>query len=345
MEVMRIAISGTQRGKLISAGYTSLSSLSSISPSLLARDLNISEVEALEILKAASHSSRKDNAGGSHAVLNGAQNAWEMLHGDSCTRITTSSADVDDILGGGISCKEVTEIGGVPGIGKTQFGIQLAINVQIPVDFGGLGGKAIYVDTEGSFIVERALQIAEGCIDVMGEDDYFRQRDIRAVREKLLPEVFLANIFYFRICSYTELIAMINHLDEWVSKHKDVKVVVIDSLTFYFRQDFEDMALRTRILGEMALKLMKLAHKFNLAVVILNQAATKYTEGSCQLTLALGDSWSHASTNRIILYWKGDERCAYVDKSPSLPSASAPYSITAKGIRNSSKNCKRLKIL
>lgn len=41
----------------------------------------------------------------------GAQNAWEMLHGDSCTRITTSSADVDDILGGGISCKEVTEIG------------------------------------------------------------------------------------------------------------------------------------------------------------------------------------------------------------------------------------------
>lgn len=43
-------------------------------------------------------------------------------------------------------------------------------------------------------------------------------------------------------------------------------MVVIDSLTFYFRQDFEDMALRTRILGEMALKLMKLAHKFNLAV-------------------------------------------------------------------------------
>lgn len=45
-----------------------------------------------------------------------------------------------------------------------------------------------------------------------------------------------------------------------------VKLVVIDSITFYFRQDFEDMALRTRLLGEMALKLMKLAQKFNLAV-------------------------------------------------------------------------------
>ncbi|XP_021864325.1 DNA repair protein RAD51 homolog 3 isoform X2 [Spinacia oleracea] len=343
MEVMRMAISGTQRGKLISAGYTSLSSLSSVSPSLLAKDLNISEVEALEILKAASHSSRLDTSGGDHAILTGAQNAWEMLHEDSCVRITTSSADVDDILGGGISCKEVTEIGGIPGIGKTQFGIQLAINVQIPAHFGGLGGKAIYV--EGSFMVERTLQIAEGCIEDMEKDKHFRQRDIRAVKEKLLPKDFLANIFHFRICSYTELIAMINHLDKWVSEHRDVKLVVIDSVTFYFRQDFEDMALRTRILGEMALKLMKLAKKFNLAVVLLNQAATKCAEGLYQLTLALGDSWSHASTNRIILFWKGEERCAYIDKSASLPSASAPYSITSEGIRNSITNCKRIRMM
>lgn len=60
-------------------------------------------------------------------------------------------------------------LGGVPGIGKTQLGygafnssrlnwvlllalkyiltyrIQLAVNVQIPVYYGGLGGKAIYI--------------------------------------------------------------------------------------------------------------------------------------------------------------------------------------------------------
>lgn len=45
-----------------------------------------------------------------------------------------------------------------------------------------------------------------------------------------------------------------------------VKIVVIDSITFHFRQDFEDMALRTRLLSGMALKLMKLAKKFCLAV-------------------------------------------------------------------------------
>lgn len=44
-----------------------------------------------------------------------------------------------------------------------------------------------------------------------------------------------------------------------------VKIVIIDSITFHFRQDF-DMALRTRLLSGMALKLMKLAKKFCLAV-------------------------------------------------------------------------------
>ncbi|XP_074272922.1 DNA repair protein RAD51 homolog 3 [Silene latifolia] len=345
MEVLRKGISATQRGKLISAGYTSLSSLYSLSPSILARDLNISDTEALEILKAVSHSSRLETADGDQASLNGAQTAWEMLSDESLNRVTTSCTDIDNILGGGIGCREVTEIGGVPGIGKTQFGIQLAVNVQMPVDYGGLGGKAVYIDTEGSFMVERALQMAEGCVEVMKNDSCLRQRDVQSVNEKLTPENFLANIYHFRICSYTEQVAMINYLEKFVSEHKDVKMVVIDSITFYFRQDFEDMALRTRILGGMALKLMKLAQKFNLAVVLLNQAATKFSEGSCQLTLALGDSWSHASTNRIILYWNGDERYAHLDKSPSLPSGSAPYSITTKGIGNSSTNYKRIKLM
>lgn len=45
-------------------------------------------------------------------VITGAQNAWDMLQEESSlTRITTSCADLDNILGGGITCKEVTEIG------------------------------------------------------------------------------------------------------------------------------------------------------------------------------------------------------------------------------------------
>ncbi|XP_039027343.1 DNA repair protein RAD51 homolog 3 isoform X2 [Hibiscus syriacus] len=344
MEVLRLPISASQRGKLISAGYTSLSSISSISSSDLARDLKVSETEAMEILKVASQSRGAETSNASSSVVEGAQSAWDMLHDEeSLVHITTSSADLDNILGGGIHCKEVTEIGGVPGIGKTQLGIQIAVNVQIPHDFGGLGGKAIYI--EGSFMVERAFQIAEACVEDMSEYNRFLRKDFQECKNKLQPKDILENIFYFRICSYTEQIALINYLDKFIYEHKDVKVVVVDSVTFHFRQDFDDMALRTRVLSGLALKLMNLAKKFSLAVVLLNQVTTKHTEGSFQLALALGDSWSHSCTNRIVLYWNGNERFAYIDKSPSLRSASAAYSVTGRGIRNSSSSCKRIKMM
>ncbi|KAK9076446.1 hypothetical protein SSX86_004780 [Deinandra increscens subsp. villosa] len=346
MEVLRLPLSASQKGKLISAGYTSIASISSTSPSHLALELKVSENEALEILKSVSNGSRLQSTSSSLTVVNGAQSAWDMLQEEETTRvhITTSCADLDSILGGGISCKEVTEIGGVPGIGKTQLGIQLAVNVQIPYDYGGVGGKAIYIDTEGSFMAERALQIAEACSHDMAEYSRLYHKGPQACEVKTMqPKDFLENILYFRVCSYTEQIALTNYLDEFIKDHKDVKVVIIDSITFHFRQDFDDMALRTRVLGGIALNLMKLAKKFGVAVVLLNQVTTKYSDGSFHLALALGDSWSHASTNRIILHWNGDERYAYIDKSPSLRSASAPYSVTPKGIRNSSSNNKRIK--
>ncbi|XP_057726145.1 DNA repair protein RAD51 homolog 3 isoform X1 [Arachis stenosperma] len=348
MEVGMLPISASKRGKLLAAGYTSLHSISRASASQLATDIEVSQDEACEILKYASQTSALDPSIGNSNTSNlyGGQTAWTMLNEEKFnTRITTSCVDLDNILGGGITCKEVTELGGVPGIGKTQIGIQLAVNVQIPLEYGGLGGKAIYIDTEGSFMVERVLQIAEACIEDMSEYSHHFHNNVQDCEVKMHPNSILENIFYFRVCSYTEQIALVNYLDKFIEEHKDVKIIIIDSVTFHFRQDFEDMALRTRLLNEMALKLMKLARKFCSAVVLLNQVTTKYIEGSYQLTLALGDSWSHSCTNRIILFWNGDERHAYIDKSPSLKSASAAYSVTTRGIRNSNSSCKRIKMV
>ncbi|KAG9156906.1 hypothetical protein Leryth_015499 [Lithospermum erythrorhizon] len=265
----------------------------------------------------------------------GSQTAWEMLEKEeSSRRITTSCADLDKVVGGGFRCNQVTEVGGVAGIGKTQLGIQLAVNVQIPADCGGLEGKAVYIDTEGSFMLERVLQIAQACVE-----------DLHSSHRKMTPADFLDNIFYFRVCSYAEQTAVINYLETFVADHKDVKVVIIDSIAFHFRYHFDDMPLRTRLLGEIALKLMKLAQKFSLAVVLTNQVINKFADGSFHLTLALGDSWSHACTERIILFWKGSERYAYIDKSPSVRSTSVSYCVTERGIRNSSSNCKLVKMM
>ncbi|KQK08409.1 hypothetical protein BRADI_2g41710v3 [Brachypodium distachyon] len=240
--------------------------------------MNTEIQEASDILKVIESANKLKGAEEPSGVLRGAQNAWDLLSDEQSQKhITTGSGDLNSILGGGIHCKEVTEIGGVPGVGKTQLGIQLAINVQIPVEYGGLGGKAVYIDTEGSFMVERVYQIAEGCIsDIM---EYFPYRHDKASsgREHLQPERFLADIYYFRVCSYTEQIAVINYLEKFLGEHKDVRIIIIDSVTFHFRQDFDDLALRTRVLSGLSLKLMKLSKTYNVATQHQGHAGkTKY---------------------------------------------------------------------
>ena len=45
-----------------------------------------------------------------------------------------------------------------------------------------------------------------------------------------------------------------------------VKIVIIDSITFHFRQEFQDMAQRTRILAQLAQTLMRHAESKDIAV-------------------------------------------------------------------------------
>ena len=44
------------------------------------------------------------------------------------------------------------------------FSMQLCVDVQIPECFGGVSGEAVYIDTEGSFIVERFTDIANATV-------------------------------------------------------------------------------------------------------------------------------------------------------------------------------------
>ena len=38
--------------------------------------------------------------------------------------------------------------------------MQLSVDATLPVCFGGLGGQTLYIDTEGSFFVDRVRYIA-----------------------------------------------------------------------------------------------------------------------------------------------------------------------------------------
>lgn len=99
-------------------------------------------------------------------------------------QLTTGSKEFDKLLQGGIETGSITELFGEFRTGKTQLCHQLAVTCQVlfnctkkeelvrllsffvfmfqlPIDMGGGEGKALYIDTEGTFRPERLLAIAE----------------------------------------------------------------------------------------------------------------------------------------------------------------------------------------
>jgi RecA/RadA recombinase len=57
--------------------------------------------------------------------------------------------------------------------GKTQLCHTLCVTCQLPCDMGGGEGKAMYIDTEGSFRPQRLVQIAERCVVVLVSLSFF----------------------------------------------------------------------------------------------------------------------------------------------------------------------------
>ncbi|KAB7499586.1 DNA repair protein RAD51-like protein 3, partial [Armadillidium nasatum] len=99
-----------------------------------------------------------------------------------------------------------------------------------------------------------------------------------------------------------------------------------DSIAFHFRHDFTDMSARSSILCSMSQDLIHLASKHNLTVIVTNQMTTKVRAiGHSEIIPALGETWGHCPTIRLLLHWKGLSRIATVIKSPHIPLCTVEY--------------------
>ncbi|XP_043106119.1 DNA repair protein RAD51 homolog 3 [Puntigrus tetrazona] len=315
--------------KLINAGFQVASDLIDMRPLQLCKEAGISQEEALDVLKML----REDGQPHQQRAATESLTALDLLHQEQAVgSIVTFCSALDDALGGGVPVGKTTEICGAPGVGKTQLCMQLAVDVQIPVCFGGLGGKALYIDTEGSFLVQRVADMAEAAVQhctLLGEDTEQRQ-----ALEELTVEKILSNLFLVRCHDYVELLAEVYLLPDFLSEHPEVRLVVIDSIAFPFRHDFEDLSQRTRLLNGLAQQLIQLATQHSVAVVLTNQMTTRVSNGQSKLVPALGESWGHAATQRLILHWEGLRRLASLYKSPSQMEATIKYQITVQGFRD-----------
>jgi len=135
--------------KLEDAGIYDLMGLAVMSPSELAETAGVGEAVARKAIQAA----RKMMDLGFQDGIEYAQKRKEVRY------ITTGSKNLDNLLGGkGVETKAITEAFGAYGSGKTQLGLSLAVNVQLPLEKGGANGKAVWIDTEGTFRTERIKQ-------------------------------------------------------------------------------------------------------------------------------------------------------------------------------------------
>ena len=360
-------------GALIRAGYRTVGDLrgAPADTCAFARQLRFpsgssdveSQLEELlaSVRAAASTSSSSGVSALSHVTALGGQSAYDMYtRGKSRRSIITFCSKLDKLLGGGVPLGEVTEFCGVPGVGKTQMSMQLAVCAQIPAAFGGAAGEVLYVDTEGSFTSERAKEMASALASHLRR--MAKQRKSASLQNAAAAvswETLLAGIHLCRITDYAELLALVRALGQ-VLDHPErrgrVKLVVIDSIAFHFRHGFTDLGLRARLLMAAAQALNELASARELAVVLVNQVTTAVSarqgqgqeaaggggSGTTLLKPALGESWSHAASNRVMLSWRDGGRVAELVKSTAHASAAVPYEVNAHGVRDrKSKKAKR----
>jgi len=231
-------------------------------------------------------------------------------------QISTGCKSLDELLEGGIETKAITELIGEFGAGKTQLCHQLCVMVQLPPEEGGLSGKAIYIDTEGTFRPERIIQIAE-----------YRGLD---------PREALRNIVYARAYNSDHQMLLVKEAEP-IIQSENVKLLVVDSLVSYFRSEYpgrENLAVRQQKLNRHVHQLLRVADIYNLAVVVTNQViADPSAFIGNPLRPAGGNIVAHGCTYRVwIRKGKDNRRIARIFDSPKHPEVEAVFQITEHGI-------------
>jgi DNA repair protein RadA len=233
-------------------------------------------------------------------------------------RITTGCKSLDQLLAGGVESQTITELYGEFESGKSQICHQLSVNVQLPIEKGGLDGAALYIDTESTFHPQRIKSMAEA----LGLD---------------VSEVFKKIIIAEAITSDHQ-IQLLNDTDQIIQKN-NIKLLIIDSLTAHFRSEYlgrEFLAPRQQQLNKHMYRLARLAKVFNLVAVVTNQVMARPDAFFHDPTAPIGGHIvSHTAHNILYLRkTKPPTRIARLVASPYLPEGEAKFRILEEGIRD-----------
>ncbi|XP_028169570.1 DNA repair protein RAD51 homolog 3-like isoform X1 [Ostrinia furnacalis] len=207
--------------------------------------------------------------------------------------IPTFSQSLDSCLGSnGIQLGCLTELLGLPGTGKTQLCLQLCASVQIPSVLGGLNAEALYVDTNTNFTPQRFKEIVSAS---------------QTKCQQLLETPIVSNkdplhrLHYINAFGLEKFCATMYRMPSVIEDHPQIKLIVIDSITFPFKEGITP-SQRTGLLFRQMAELQRLAVEKQIAVVVTNEMSTRVGLSTGSIVGALGDAWAHrCNTRRILL--------------------------------------------
>lgn len=301
-------VGSTTADKLREAGFTDLMELAVASPGDVAEAAEIGTALALKIINEARRAADVGSFEPGTTLLERRKKLG---------RISTNAKALDELLGGGVETQAITEFAGEFGTGKTQLAHQLAVDVQLGADQGGLSGEVVYIDTESTFRPERIVDMAKAV--------------------GLAPETALQHIHVARAFNSNHQMLLVSKAQE-VAREKPIRLIVVDSLTAHFRSEYPgrgELAPRQQMLNKHLHELLRFGDTYNAAIVVTNQVSARPDILFGDPTRPIGGNIvAHAATYRVYLRKsKPPKRIARLIDSPNLPEGEAVFSLTTEGVR------------
>jgi DNA repair protein RadA len=307
--------------KLKAAGFNSIEAIAVASPGELVAAAEVGEATAAKIIAGAREA----------ADIGGFETGDQILERRKHVgKLTTGSKGFNELMGGGLETQSIVELYGEFGSGKTQVAHQLAINVQLPREMGGLDGSAIIIDTENTFRPERIAQMIKG----LPPAPEGRTWD---------PDEFLKNISVARAYNSNHQILLAESAMDLAEKargsERPVKLLIVDSVTAHFRAEYVGrgtLADRQQKLNKHLHDLMRFADINNALILVTNQVMAKPDTFFGDPTKPVGGHvLGHTATFRLYLRKsKGEKRIARLVDSPNLPDGEAVFSVTTEGLKD-----------
>lgn len=233
------------------------------------------------------------------------------------SKITTGSRDLNNWLEGGYEKGVLTLFYGAPASGKSNLAMLAACNSAKECK------KVLYIDTEGSFSLDRIKQIS-------GEHV-----------ENVLKNIIIIKPINF----YEQKKAFIKLLKE--TKSKNISLIIVDSITMLYRLNFavarkkglEEIRQVNNDLANQMSALYEVAIKMNIPILITSQVYSGFL--SEEDWLAGKEAGVNVVGGDILKYWskciielknKGGRKKAIIRKHRSLPEKELNFLIVNEGV-------------